>query len=34
LVADMDGGQDFLESGNVAAGNPRIFEELLKTLVP
>lgn len=33
LVADMDGGQDFLESGNVAAGNPRIFEELLKTLV-
>ena len=34
LVADTDGGQDFLESGNVAAGNPRIFEELLKTLVP
>ncbi len=34
LVADMDGGQDFLESGNVAAGNPRIFEELLKTLAP
>lgn len=34
LVADMDGGQDFLESGNVAAGNPRIFEELLKALVP
>ena len=34
LVSDMDGGQDFLESGNVAAGNPRIFEELLKTLVP
>ena len=34
LVADMDGGQDFLESGNVVAGNARIFDELMKTLVP
>ena len=34
LVADMEGGQDFLESGNVAAGNARIFDELLKTLAP
>ena len=34
LVADMDGGQDFLESGNGVAGNARIFDELMKTLVP
>ena len=34
LVADIEGGQDFLTSGNVVAGNARIFDELLKTLVP
>ena len=30
LVADITGEQHFLESGNVIAGNPRIFGELLK----
>ena len=34
LVSDMDGDQKFLENGNVTAGNPRIFDDLLKSLRP
>ena len=34
LVADIEGGQNFLESGNVVAGNARIFDEFLKSLAP
>ena len=34
LVSDMDGDQQFLENGNVTAGNPRIFDDLLKSLRP
>ena len=32
LVADMDGEQNFLESGNVVAANARIFDEFRKSL--
>jgi myo-inositol-1(or 4)-monophosphatase len=34
LVSDMDGDQQFLENGNITAGNPRIFDDLLKSLRP
>ena len=30
LVADVSGGQDFLENGNLVAANPLIFEEFRK----
>ena len=30
LVADVSGGQDFLESGNLVSANPLIFEEFRK----
>jgi myo-inositol-1(or 4)-monophosphatase len=34
LVTDFAGGQDYLDSGNVVAGNPRIHEIILKTIRP
>ncbi len=34
LVSDFCGGQGFLESGNIVAGNPRVFKALLKTIQP
>jgi myo-inositol-1(or 4)-monophosphatase len=34
LVADLDGESDYLESGRIVAGNPKIFAQLLQTLVP
>ena len=34
LVADLDGESGYLESGNVVAGNPRIFTQLLQLLAP
>lgn len=32
LVSDFAGKQDFLASGNIVAGNPKIFEEVYKTI--
>jgi myo-inositol-1(or 4)-monophosphatase len=32
LVADFDGGQDFLESGNIVAANSMLFNELLRVV--
>ena len=32
LVSDMDGGHDFLESGNLVAANNRLFKTFLTTL--
>ncbi len=29
LVADFDGGQEFFESGNIVAANPKMFNELM-----
>ncbi len=29
LIADLDGGQNFLSTGNVVSANPYIFNELL-----
>lgn len=34
LVSDLQGGEDFLIQGDVAAGNPKVFKALLQTLGP
>lgn len=34
LVADLDGNEGYLESGNVLAGNPKIFAQMLPLLAP
>ncbi len=34
LVSDFSGGEDYLETGNVIAGNPKVFKEILQTITP
>jgi myo-inositol-1(or 4)-monophosphatase len=34
LVGDLEGENNYLKSGNVVAGNPKVFVELLQTLAP
>ncbi|MCU7939381.1 MAG: inositol-1-monophosphatase [gamma proteobacterium symbiont of Bathyaustriella thionipta] len=34
LVGDFSGGDDFLETGNVIAGSPKVFKEILQTIKP
>ncbi len=34
LVGDFNGGDGYLQSGNIVAGNPKIFKALLQTLAP
>lgn len=34
LVADLDGSENFLESGNIVCGNPRCFKAVLQGLQP
>ncbi len=34
IVCDFEGGEDFLSSGNIVAGNPKILKLLLKTIGP
>ncbi len=34
LVGDFSGGQEYLESGNIVAGNPKIYAEILRHLQP
>jgi len=34
LISDFAGGNDFLESGNIVAGNPKCFKGLLQTVQP
>lgn len=34
LVGDFQGGNSYIESGNIVAGNPKIFKALLQTLHP
>lgn len=34
LVGDFNGGHDFLETGNVVAGNPKIFKAILQNIQP
>jgi myo-inositol-1(or 4)-monophosphatase len=34
LVSDFSGNENHLKSGNIIAGNPRVFHQLLQTLAP
>ena len=34
LISDFAGGNDFLQSGNIVAGNPKIFKALLQDMQP
>jgi myo-inositol-1(or 4)-monophosphatase len=34
LVSGITGGEDFLQTGHVVAGNPKVFVQLLQTLQP
>lgn len=34
LVSDFDGGEDYLETGNVVAGSPKVFNAMLKAIGP
>jgi len=34
LVSDVNGGNDFLASGNIVAGNPKVFKSLLSAVGP
>ena len=34
LVSDFAGGDDFMKSGNIVAGNPKVFKALLREMQP
>lgn len=34
LVCDIEGGENYLQSGNIVAGNPKILKLLLKNIQP
>ena len=34
LIGDFEGNENYMQSGNVVAGNPRVFGEILKLLAP
>jgi myo-inositol-1(or 4)-monophosphatase len=34
LVGDMEGNDTYMRSGNVLAGNPKIFGQLLQIIAP
>jgi len=34
LVGDFSGGDEYLDSGNVVAGTPKVFKEILQTINP
>ncbi|CEG57179.1 inositol monophosphatase family protein [Legionella fallonii] len=34
LISDFQGGDDFLNHGNIVAGNPKVFKSLLQTISP
>ena len=34
LVGDIHGEENYLETGNIVAGNPKIFKALLQTIQP
>ena len=34
LISDLQGGEDYLNNGDVIAGTPKVFKSLLQTIVP
>jgi myo-inositol-1(or 4)-monophosphatase len=34
LVSDFSGGHEYLESGNIICGNPKVFKQMLQKIVP
>ncbi len=34
LIGDLKGGEDWLESGNIVAANPKVFHEMLQIIKP
>ena len=34
LVGDLSGGNEFMDTGNLVAGSPKVFKALLQTLHP
>jgi myo-inositol-1(or 4)-monophosphatase len=34
LVSDLTGGNDFMQSGDIVAGNPKVFKGLLQEIQP
>ena len=34
LVGDFGGGDNYLETGNVVAGTPKVFKEILQNIAP
>lgn len=34
LISDLSGGEDYINQGDVIAGNPKIFKSLIQTLIP
>ena len=34
LVSDFSGGDDYLQTGNMVAGNPRVFKAMLQAIRP
>lgn len=34
LVTDINGSENYLESGNIVAGNPKVFGALMRTIAP
>jgi len=34
LISDFSGGNEYMETGNVVAGNPKVFKAMLQTIRP
>ena len=34
LISDFEGNEDYLESGHVVCGNPRVFSQLMQAIAP
>jgi myo-inositol-1(or 4)-monophosphatase len=34
LVGDLEGNEGWMETGNIVAGSPKVFGELLKLIAP
>ena len=34
FVGDLEGQSHYMETGNIVAGNPKVFGDLLRTIAP